>query len=574
MRWTGFLFFLALGNLTVPFANGMEKPTEKPAELFFPVEKNNIKVLPQRFEYQLLNKDQIQIGNFLIDARSIDFQILPLDIQKNRFKLRFQWPAGLSDLDEIAIKDNSGKGIWFQKIQKDQVKLSEDKKIAIYETVTEVPSLVRLIQLYPFFKFCVHREEPLTKIYLCSKDLYLRKAQKNQIAIQPRDSFRPQSFVEINGQSVGNQGMIFLNSSSDFISMRALLLSGATLELDTRVKKVNFKDVYLSADGKQLIVKAQGAKPVDPEAVEYLTGDAEDEWQTRLDIERPFTYLQGEGGLPLRQEFLIQGPVRPESVKVFITSEVDLLTFQGDYDLNLKPADGLSIESADKKTRLAPLAGNEYKWTLLGLRNNQINRRYLKVLSGDQEFTAAYDIERRPPLDASLRLLYPLWAQLHVLYTPSTRWGISAQYDQSLDSASSDLNVKIGGLSAQYRFPSGLHLRDQIYWVEIAAQSFQSDSTQLMLYGLGVGAEWKSPELWSRTFPWVIGKLRFPVASSASDLELKTGSFEGELSFRQMRSSTSYWELGLRSYSFVLESSQTEIRSSKTFGLLGMGWIF
>lgn len=565
-----FIFLFSFGSA---FASTAPSP-DHPTELFFPVDKNNIQILPQRFEYQLINKDQIQIGNILIDANEIDFNIVPTGPKSDRLKLQFRWPAGLLDRGEIAIKDNSGKGVWFQSFQKNQIKVSQDTNLAVYETETDVQSLLRVIRMHPFFKFCVHREEPLTKIYLCSKDLYLRKAKKGRIEIDARDSFRPQSFVEINGQSVGNQGMIFLNSPQEFISMRALLLSGATLELDTRMKKINFKDVSLSADGKQIIVKAKGTEPVDPLTVEHKPGDPQDEWQTRLEVERPYTFLKGEGDLPLRQEFLIQGSVRTEDVKVHILSEAQLVTFKDEYDLKIKPAEGMTLSLADRRSKLDKREGNEYDWTLTDLRKDEVNRRFVRVHSGSNSSVAAYDIERRGSFDASLRLLYPLWGQVNLLYTPSLNWGITAQYDQNLMKSENETDVKIAGLAAQYRFPSGVHLRDQTYWFDFSVQSLQATSQSVNLLGVGIGAEWKSPSLWSKNFPWVITKLRLPLASTDADLKLKTGSFEGEFVFRHMRSSNYYWDIGVRSYSFVLESSLTEVKSSKSFALFGVGWIF
>lgn len=544
---------------------------ETRTELFFPVEKNGVQVLPQRFEYQLLNKDQFRVGNILINAKQIDFQILPSS-GPNRYKLRFQWPVGLLNQGEIVIKDNSGKGIWFQKIQAHQVALSEDQTLATYETETEVPSLIRAIQLYPFFRFCVHREEPLNKTYLCSKDLFLRRP-KDQITIEKHDSYRPQSYVEINGRTVGDQGMIFLNSPSEFISLRALLLSGATLEIDTRMKKINFKDVLLSPDGKQIIVRAQGSEPADPSNVEHDPKAPSDEWQIRLDTQRPFTYVKGEGDLPLRQEFLIQGPVRKEDVKVTVTQGGSDQIFQDEVTLTLQPATGLKLLPADKKTKLDSLGENQYKWTLTGLKKNEVNRRYIKVSSSDGEYFAAYDLKRSAAFDGSLRLMAPLWAEANLLYTPRVNWGFDLQFDMPLQKSDSDPDLKITTVGAQYRFSPGLHLQDSVLAAEAYLQSFRADSTSLLLYGLALQAEYKNPRFWGGRFPWTFLKIRLPLGLDNADYKIQS-SYEAELTLRSLLTTNQYWEIGARTQDFNLESGSASLRSQKSFGLLGYGWIF
>ncbi len=543
-------------------------------QLYFPIEKSRIQILPQRFEYQLLNKDQIQIGNVLVDATKIDFQILPSPKSTDRFKLRFHWPAGLLNQGEIAIKDNSGKGLWFEKIKPDQVTLSEDRTLASFETETDIPALVKSLQLYPFFRFCVHREEPRTKTFLCSKDLYIRRGRGkgiDQIEIVQRDSFRPLSYVEINGQAVDKQGLIYLNSPSEFISLRALLLSGATLEVDTRMKEVNFKDVYMTPDEKQLVIRAEGTEPVDPQTVEHpLPG----EWQTQLEVDRPSIYIKGEGDLPLRQEFLIKGKVRKQDTQVEITSGHQEFTLKGQSLLTLKPSQGLRLEPADKNTSLGLSKSGEYRWLLTGLQKNERNRRYIKVRSGSDDFIAAYDLPRFAAFDATLRVMAPLWTQAHLLFTPSAKWGFSAQYDsQFAQSVSSDPVIKSFTVGAQYRHSKGAHLQSSALVAEAYIQPFFLDSTNFYLYGLGIQAELENHLLWSQYFEWTYLKLRSPLISSKSDWPVKS-SYEAEVFLKSFLNPTLYWELGLRSHKYLFESSSGDLETNKAMILIGFGKAF
>lgn len=542
------------------------------SELFFPVEKNHIQILPQRFEYQLIDKDQFQIGNVLVNANELDFQLIPLDKQKTQFKLRVQWPAGLLKSGEIAIKDNSGKAIFFKKIDKTQIKISSAKSgsgaLASFETSDDINLALKEIQLYPFFKFCIHREEPRTKIYLCSKDLYLKKSPAG-LTILSRDSFRPESFVEINGRSVGNQGMIFLNSPSEFISMRALLLSGATLELDTRMKTVEFKDVVLSPDGKKIIVRAQGAEPVDPKSVRRKNAS---EWEVHLETERPYTYLKSEGDLPLRQEFLILGAVRKEEVKVQVSSPAPETIYQNTLTLTLKASPQLVLAPFDpKKSSLKKLSKDTYEWTLLGLNKNEKNRRFLKVHQDPNQFLAAYDVERLTSLDASLRLMFPLWLQFNALWTPSSTWSLDFQYDNQIGKAKTDPDLGIFLLGAQRRFPEGIHGRDPAYLAEIYYQQFQSSVKNLGVLGLAVAIEEKNSGWLSSLAQWSHARIRLPLLGLDSDLKLKT-SYDLELSLqRWAQEKLFYYEAGLKYQHYLFQSDRTELKSSKALAFAGIG---
>lgn len=554
---------------------GLAHATQAATELFFPVEKSQVKILPQRFEYQLIDKDQLRVGDVLMNANEIDFKLIPLNKARTQFKIRFRWPAGLLRHGEIAIKDNSGKAIFIKSLKKEQVKIAPagdgDMRTdtAWLETSEDVGVILKEIQKYPFFKFCIHREEPLTKIYLCSKDLYVKK-NTTGLEILARDSYRPESFVEINGRSVGNQGMIFLNSAKDFISMRTLLLSGATLELDTRMKSIDFKDVVLSEDGQKIIVRASGAEPINPKLVKKKTAT---EWEAELESERPYTYLKGEGDLPLRQEFLIQGSVRKDDVKVTVTSDSPEMTASDSVRLQLNANPSLALQAADKKSSVRKLGNNSYEWTLLDLRKNEKNRRFLRVTQGSDDFFAAYDVERIASFDANVRLMFPLWAEANLLWAPSTRWAVDFQYNNQLQKGSDDPSIQYVYLGAQYRFPQGVHTRNQAFYGELYIQQILTDVKNFMPLGVAFGAELKNPESMSRLAQWTYLRLRFPFMSNDSDFKMKM-SYELDASLRHFTHSTLYYEVGLKHQTYHLESDTAEFKSGKTFGFGGVGWIF
>lgn len=82
--------------------------------LFFPAEKNNIRVLPQIFEYTLLDSEKIKIGDILIDASLIRFEIIKSP-GEDQVRLLFSWPAGLLQEGGIYLMNNSGRAVWMWK---------------------------------------------------------------------------------------------------------------------------------------------------------------------------------------------------------------------------------------------------------------------------------------------------------------------------------------------------------------------------------------------------------------------------------------------------------------------------
>src|SRR5437868_3724177 len=286
-------------------------PTQKKSEgglpLFFQADKNNIQVLPQRFEYNLVDEDHIKIGDIIIDSTTFGFQIAPSVNFPGKFRARFIWPSGLLKDGSLLLKDNTGKAIWTTNFNRKSIHLinpattEQDKNVRtqLAELVVDQlnPALVEDMKYFPFMNFCISRTNQDTRIYLCSKEVYLT-SKENRLTISSRAQGKRNAFVEINAKSVGNQGIIFLNNENENIGFRAMTQSGAILEVETRMKPVDFKDVVLSDDQKKLILTASGAEPVNEESVQRISND---EWQFEIDAQRPILYLKGEGDIPMRQ---------------------------------------------------------------------------------------------------------------------------------------------------------------------------------------------------------------------------------------------------------------------------------
>lgn len=398
--------------------------------LKFPAEKNGLKILPQRFEYALLDKDRLQIGDVLIDFRQIDFQLIQTD-RGDLQKLRFQWPQALFSQGEVVIKDNTGKALWSEKIGRTQKQKSSQghlrSGLQSFESTQKLDTLLKELKYYPFFYFCLQREEPLTRVFLCSKPLFVRKTDEKRSVILSRDSLRPETYVEVNGRGVNPQGAIILNSPDEFIFFRTLLLSGATLEIQTRTKPVEFKDIFLSPDNTQMVIRASGAEPVYEDRIVRLpNGD----WQTLLELERPLTYLRAEGDIPMKQEFLVEGTLRPEKIKASIENPPEVV-YSDSITLKVKAPKGTIDWKLDKLER-------------------GTNTRYLNIPSESGTFVAMLDLERKAAWEISLGASIPLWIDLGIKRFMNDQWSTQLSYSQELSKPKDFPQLSSLGLDVLY----------------------------------------------------------------------------------------------------------------------------
>ena len=129
--------------------------------VYFLPEKNNLQILPQKFEYNLLNNSTIKIGDIVIDSNNLSLQLVT-ELSNSSFT--FSWPAGLFQEAELVLFNNYGKAIKNYSITKNDVELvveaqekSESllrKDKAIFKSPSLDESLIEEIKYLPFFKFC------------------------------------------------------------------------------------------------------------------------------------------------------------------------------------------------------------------------------------------------------------------------------------------------------------------------------------------------------------------------------------------------------------------------------------
>ncbi|MFN7824083.1 MAG: hypothetical protein ACK5P6_01845 [Pseudobdellovibrionaceae bacterium] len=420
--------------------------------LFFPIEKMPIRTLPQRFDYRLVDKDRFQIGNLMMDFSSFQFEIENGD---SKPPLRMTWPSSLLKKGVFVVRDNSGKTIWKTDLNLDNLKSEGPTSRLVTQNYPD--DLFQQLRQFPFFRVCILNEEELTRVLACSKDMFLRQ-ESGQWIVFSRDSQRKESFVEINGRRTDPVGSVFLTKNEETLNLRSLLISGAHLEIFTRKKEMNFFDVAINEAEEILILKSKDTQPVDESSAQRLEDGT---WQFKLPLDRPSLFVYSEGGIPMLQEFVIGGKIRPASLQVLTLETPSLTSPARQYSLFLQKPAGYTFSPADRNSRVRVLPSGHVEWTLLQLESETALRRYLKISDGKDDFFAAWEMTRTLPWSVSVTGYLPFWANVSGSYQISPHWKAFFELERSYETGGDAVDytaIKAGALRLDGHFQYGLLL--------------------------------------------------------------------------------------------------------------------
>lgn len=571
----------ALALLVSPVCFAQSKSNLKPLQ--FQADKNNLQVLPQRFEYSLWDEDRLSVGDVLIDSTQVSFHLEPSKDKKNQYNIRFSWPAGLLKAGDLTIKDNSGKAIFLAPLEKGSVKFSRGRPmegrehlrsdIASY-TATIDSKVIDGMRYLPYMVFCIYRETEGTRLYLCSKELYI-SSQDGQTVVKPRNLNKKTAQVEINGAVVGNQGIIYLNDSTESVNFKAQTQSGSFLEIETRKNDVDFKDVV--EEGENIILTASGAEPADEGKVKKISAS---EWQVVLPKERPIVYLKGDGDIPMRQEFNIRGPLPLEKFRPYVGMKSVTKTYASSLTLQVtSPAEGqVHANNSDSSAKLEPQSGG-FKWSLTGIPSGQ-DRRYLSVEAGANTFVAGYDTDRGAPYALYLGASYQLpsglmfvdagfqWWIENFLFVNSSwsrfHWGLSIDHQQHINDKSDYAKVDLTTFELLWRAQAGFHMVDETWGLSIPVQMVRGDGNSATMFGLG--AFWQKQAtnrfLKSAMNWWELKAWYFP-GSSGSDFKVKNAMRFNAEAYKKFSAKSNWYlkyGLGLSQYKYDPSAPKEDIQ--------------
>lgn len=583
---------LAIACLAASLSTFAQGLGGKSKPLLFQASKNNVQVLPQRFEYTLLDEDRFKIGDILIDTTQITFELEPSPQKNGLYQIRFTWPADLIREGVLTLKNNSGKAIFSTTLTKENFKLSHEKLTPNEEglraeigslTIENAPSdLIDSLKYLPFIEFCLFRESDETRLYLCSKELYV-SSQEGPLKVKARSSNKKSSQIEVNGKIVGNQGLIYLNDITENVAFKARTQSGAFLEIETRMKAVDFKDIVVSNDNEYLILTADGARPVDESIIKKLS---EQDWQIPLPLNRPVLYLRGDGDIPMRQEFFVRGALPQEKNRVFLAPQSIERTYSSSLTFNgSKPEDiEVSTPPEDEKSSVKVLKKNQFAWTVTDIPKGKSSRHYLTVTSGDKKFSAGYDVLRGEPFGLGLSAQYftpagvafgsatfqwwfekfltlkPKWANFH--------WGLGLERQQQVLETENTTTLHLTTIELLWRAHEGFNFIDDTWGLSVPLQNIESPLSSTMTYGVGAFLSKKPPRLLKSLMHWSELKLQYFMSSSGGDLPLSSALKADAYAFWAL---SQQWHLrygvDLMQYQFDSANAKSEVQVGLNAGV-------
>lgn len=524
LRWLPSLLLFALPALAA---------RKDLAPLIFQADRNNVQVLSQRFEYALIDKDKLRIGDVLIDSAQLRFA---LEGDGGSARLRFFWPAALLTSGRVSLLNNNGKAIWSGSFEPKSLKISrpadleedEETRSEIAEFASESigAELMETLKFLPFLNFCVSRDSGLNKIYLCSQDLFVG-VENGRRAIRARSGVNKEARVEINGREVTSQGIVYLNDASESLFIRTVTESGASIELITRKKDVDFKDVTSSTDGKRILIVARGAEPARKDNAKKI---ADDEWELSLSKGRPFFFILGEGGIPMRQEFFVRGELPSEDLRPYLAADSPRRTFRSSVTLEGVHPSSVAVKNYEPTAELKSKEKNRFEWTLKNLTAGQTNRRYVLVEKGPQRFVAGYDIFRGSPstLDMGFAFDAPAGVSRGLLsnqtWLESMRWGWLLEWDRHLTSKQTYPPIDSINAGLMYRASPGFVFIDPTWGAGLLLGLVKIDGETSLAPGFHFFWQdhltWKPPSWIPDWIHWWEGRFRLFPASSGGQAQL------------------------------------------------------
>ncbi len=530
---------------------------EKGQPLLFPATQNNIQVLPQKFEYSLRDAYRFLLGNRIIDTSLFELTVRPLD---SKVEVDIRWPNNLFSKGSLNILSPSGVSVWSTTLQDNQNFIS-------IENGTDL--VTKLLGL-SFFKYCISQYELSTGMEICSPEM-IAKGSGKKLVIQ-NNTLPNKPRIQINGRSVTPHGIVFLNDANESLSFRAIAASGAEFKMDTRSINLDFMDV-ISVNENLMSITIKGPYPLAPSQYRIIRDGV---WSVSLKKDRALVYIAGEGKVPLRQEFVVQGALPTEDHRLYLEKSSPTLAYASSLELRgWSPEKG--IPQASDPASDVSVTGNRFAWSLKNLSVGDEKVSSIQVVDGKDIFTAGYSfsraysnrIELLGGMNTFESTLYlgaegQMWFESlpFLTYITQQRVGLGVIFNQDL---TGDFKTMLIEFDLYWRLKKGLQLIDPSFVVGAGLQnmSFESASVQTLAPFVGwIGNGFKK----FKYFTWQEVFLKTSMPAKAGSLEVKSRT---ELKWKLYHPLKDQSKLR---YSVGLYSEEsTEKRSG---GLLEAAWVW
>jgi hypothetical protein len=338
--------------------------------------------------------------------------------------------------------------------------------------------------------------------------------------------------IQINGRSVTPHGIVFLNDEKESLSFRAIAASGAEFKMDTRSVNLEFVDV-VNLNENLMSITIKGPFPLAPSNYKIIKDNL---WSVALKKSRALIYISGAGKVPLRQEFIVQGPLPSEENRLYLEKSSPTHAYASSLELRgWSPAKG-SPQAADTSSDVI-ITGDRFTWSLSNLTVGQDKMANVQVVDGRDVFTAGYSFSRVHAnrveflggIDSFKNNLFfgteaQMWLESipYLTYSSQQHVGLGLIYKQDL---TGDSKTILTELDAYWRVKKGLQFLDKSWVAGFAVQNWSFDGKSLQTLGLmggWMGKPFDKLKFLKNYFDWQEISAKYSLPGKVDAIELNS----------------------------------------------------
>lgn len=556
---------LSITQLPPTLSTAIENFNLNLEELYFPPEKNGVKILDPQITYSVDQEPDQDIVLSDIVFNNKTFQALSgkvKDFAKNEALslndddsiLYITAPQALGIQGEIEVLSENGIAVFSKNIQKEHVEKgtlfakglgSKFWNSVNIKTQTHILFISNSLDEHVLnydkksgFKFCWSKKDDSYFARYCTP--YYRYSKKEQKIIPQTQAANTKVIVET--RELQPKGEIDLGPNQ---TKRILLTSaqGFSIEFKSKILPLYLSHYFLDDSGQWIYVIGHSNAPVasefklfphiDPESLKaYLNwqstiGNIKDYWVTIIPRSRTFISALGQGGGIFRYPLKIE---KTPSFKTKLAMKNPLRsTYTREPTLQGRLSKNIEIAAISPSRLKLSKNGQFFLWQLSapekGAENiNNITVRE-KSATGESSasFLANYSIFRGYSTEFSMRVAGAMSADYKINYLGEAaynqwfeklfgwdnptfshqHWGVSLKHFQPLNANETAFSLQLTTFDLKYRFSPGLWERDESWGLILGGEAVTINDIHGTFGGAGIFWARSMPKLFDDILNWV-----------------------------------------------------------------------
>lgn len=420
------------------------------SDLYFLTTEAQVKLLNQKLEYSVLNKDSLRIGNLVISTENFKLLI------DEKEKLVVNGPLQLMVGGTLIIKDPLGRALWSHTIKKitelapgsthNDTPSDIKKNNTGQYVIDSIKSFQNRLETNSVFTFCIFNETQTNRIQICTP-IYSLEKENDQWALKNPEPSKTENTVIVNGVEVNEHGIIQFDKQVQSVAIAINLTSGLFTEIRAVPIELEFLDLIYNEEKDEVQLKL---REKNAETKENNT------WITTVSVNNPFVYIESYGQIPLKQELKIDKALLPKDKDRPILDSGISKTYSSKVTLKFKAQPTLRLRPATKGDTVKKTSSHIF-WNLNNLKTGPIKPHLVNIEFKKVKFVGAYEVERAPSWEVHLE-----GGPGNIQATSSNK--IASQLPESYSSTSAQLHLSkyfdsfLGSYNPWMYLRWGLHL--------------------------------------------------------------------------------------------------------------------